>query len=112
MKTRIPGLLNVTVSLSVIYFCFSCKKSSSPPPPTTDLKKGLLLYLPFNGSIADSSGNNNPTQILGSGAGLTYDEHGYANSAYGSDGTSGRLQVTNNGSIQFDTAFTVSLSFM
>jgi len=77
-----------------------------------DLKKGLLLYLPFNGSIADSSGNNNPTQIVGTGAGLTYDEHGYANSAYGSDGTGGRLQVTNNGSIQFDTAFSVSLSFM
>jgi len=83
-----------------------------PTPPATDLKKGLLVYLPFNGSIADSSGNNNPTQIVGTGAGLTYDIHGYANSAYGSDGTSGRLEVTNNGSIQFDTAFTVSLSFM
>jgi len=83
-----------------------------PSTPVADLKRGLLLYLPFNGSIADSSGNNNPTRIVGTGAGLTYDIHGYANSAYGSDGTSGRLEVTNNGSIQFDTAFTVSLSFM
>src|SRR6185369_13332771 len=83
-----------------------------PPTPVADLRRGLLLYLPFNGSIADSSGNNNPTQIVGYGAGLTYDIHGYANSAYGSDGTGGRLEVTNNGSIQFDTAFTVSLSFM
>lgn len=87
---------------------------SNPTPPTsgTGLQKGLLVYLPFNGSIADSSGNNNPTQIVGAGAGLTYDMHGYASSAYGSDGTSGRLEVTNNGSIWFDTAFSISLSFM
>jgi hypothetical protein len=86
--------------------------SQEPPTSGTDLRRGLLVYLPFNGSIADSSGNNNPTQIVGSGAGLTYDIHGYANSAYGCDGTSGRLEVTNNGSIAFDTAFSVSLSFM
>ena len=79
---------------------------------TPDLKRGLLVYLPFNGSIADSSGNNNPTQIVGTGAGLTYDIHGYANSAFGGDGSGGRLEVTNNGSIQFDTAFSVSMSFM
>lgn len=87
---------------------------NTPTPPTTGtgLQKGLLVYLPFNGSIADSSGNNNPTQIVGAGAGLTYDMHGYASSAFGSDGTSGRLVVTNNGSINFDTAFSISLSFM
>jgi len=85
----------------------------SEVPPTTgaDLHKGLLLYLPFNGSIADSSGNNNPTQLVG-GAALTNDEHGYANSAFGDDGTGGRLIVTNNGSIKFDTAFSISMSFM
>src|SRR6185369_13332776 len=38
-----------------------------PPTPIADLRRGLLLYLPFNGSIADSSGNNNPTQIVGYG---------------------------------------------
>jgi hypothetical protein len=71
----------------------------------------LLLYLPLNGSIADSSGNNNSTQLVG-GAALTNDEHGYANSALGDDGSGGRLIVTNNGSIKFDTAFSVSMSFM
>ena len=86
--------------------------STPPTTPVADLKKGLLVYLPFNGSLADSSGNNNPTQIVGTGAGLTYDIHGYANSAFGSDGSSGRLEVSSNGSIQFDTAFSVSLSFM
>jgi len=108
----------LTPSLLLATLFFSCKKDSHPTPPPTDssnivnLNKGLLVYLPFNGSIADSSGNNNPTQIVGTGAGLTYDIHGYANSAFGSDGSSGRLEVTNNGSIQFDTAFSVSLSFM
>jgi hypothetical protein len=97
---------------------FSCKKDDTPahhPTDSTgivDLKKGLLVYLPFNGNIADSSGNNNPTRIAGTGGGLTYDIHGYANAAFGSDGTGGRIEVTNNGSIKFDTAFSVSLSFM
>jgi hypothetical protein len=85
----------------------------SAPSDTSvaDLKKGLLLYLPFNGSIADSSGNNNPTAAI-NGAALTYDEHGYANSAFGANGGGQTIQVTNNGSIQFDTAFSASLSFM
>jgi len=83
-----------------------------PTPPAADLQRGLLVYLPFNGSTADSSGHNNPTQIVGYGGGLTYDMHGYANSAWGSNGAGGRLLVTNNGSIQFDTAFTIALSFM
>ncbi|HVU56200.1 MAG TPA: LamG domain-containing protein [Puia sp.] len=81
-----------------------------PAQPVADLKRGLLLYLPFNGSIADSSGNNNPTALVG-GASLTNDEHGYPNSAFGDSGTGGRLIVTNNGSIKFDTAYTASFSF-
>jgi len=85
---------------------------STPGSTVPDLTRGLLVYLPFNGSIADSSGHNNPTQIVGTGADLTYDMHGYANSAFGGVGSSGRLEVTNNGSIQFDTAFSLSLSFM
>jgi hypothetical protein len=76
-----------------------------------DLKKGLLLYLPFTGNFADSSGNNNPTQAIGDAA-LTSNEHGYANSAYGSSGNGGALIVTNNGSIKFDSAITVSFNVM
>jgi len=79
--------------------------------PVADLTRGLLLYLPFSGSIADSSGNNNPTTALG-GASLTYDVHGYANSAFGGTGNGERIVVTNNGSIQFDTAFTFSASVL
>ena len=78
-----------------------------PSTPQPDLSRGLLLYLPFSGNIADSSGNNNPTVAVG-GASLTYDAHGYANSAFGGTGNGERIVVTNNGSIQFDTAFTLS----
>ena len=81
------------------------------PDSTVNLARGLLLYLPFSGSIADSSGNANPTAAL-NGASLTYDAHGYANSAFGGNGYNQVIQVTNNGSIQFDTALSVSLDFM
>lgn len=85
---------------------------ATKPDPTVNLTKGLLLYLPFSGNIADSSGNNNPTSAVGSV--LTTDTHGYANNAFGATGVGGnqKIYVTNNGSIQFDTAYTVSLDFM
>ncbi|HEY4336241.1 MAG TPA: LamG domain-containing protein, partial [Puia sp.] len=81
------------------------------PDSTVNLTKGLLLYLPFSGNVADSSGNANPTTAFGNV--LTYDAHGYANSAFGSNGTgTQKVYVTNNGSIQFDTAYSLSLGFM
>jgi hypothetical protein len=83
----------------------------SKPDSTVNLTRGLLLYLPFSGSIADSSGNANPTQAL-NGASLTYDAHGYANNAFGGNGYNQVIQVTNNGSIVFDTALSVSVDFM
>jgi hypothetical protein len=93
----------------------SCKKDTSTTPPVTPsdvhLKTGLLLYLPFDGNMADSSGNGNTTTPAG-GAALTYDEHGDSASAFGGTGNGERLLVTNNGSIAFDTAFTVSLECM
>jgi hypothetical protein len=81
-----------------------------PPDPTINLTKGLLLYLNFNGSIADSSGNNNPTEAVGGNV-LGYDARGYANSAFSGSGGQ-EILVTNNGSIQFDTAFSLSYDFM
>ena len=80
------------------------------PDSTVDLTKGLLVYLNFTGNIADSSGNNNPTTAVGSV--LTYDAHGYANNAFGATGNGERIYVSNNGSIVFDTAWTISLAFM
>jgi hypothetical protein len=110
---------------------FGCAKSSTPPktiydtvtvtkidtltlfPPgdTPNVTNGLVLYLPFNGSIADSSGLNNIVTAIG-GATLGYDMHGYANSAFTSSGNGARLIVANNGAYQVDTAFSVSLDFM
>jgi len=75
-----------------------------------DLKKGLLVYLPFAGNIVDSSGNNNPTTAVGSV--LTTDRNGYTNNAFGTTGLGEEVLVTNNGSIKFDTAYTLSLVFM
>ena len=83
---------------------------ATKPDPTVNLTKGLLVYLPFSGNIADSSGHNNPTEATGPV--LTYDMHGWANNAFGATGTGYRVEVTNNGSINFDTAYTISLDFM
>ena len=114
-----------------LFFFISCTKNPVTPPPvhdtltvvktdtllvpqkidTPNVKNGLVLYLPFNGSFADSSGNANPTTAVG-GAILTYDAHGYASSAFGGTGNGERVIVTNNGSIKFDTAFSISFDVM
>ena len=127
-NTRILSSVRV-VMLAVGFVAFlamlfpACTKNDNPQPPvhdtiyaskpdsTVNLAKGLELYLPFSGSIADSSGNNNPTTAL-NGAGLTADTHGYLNNAFGANGTNQVILVTNNGSIKFDTGYTVSLDFM
>ena len=117
------------VSFLFIVLSVACTKNSNPQPPvhdtvtvnttdtlyatkpdsTVNLTKGLLLYLPFSGNIADSSGNNNPTYAIGSV--LTYDAHGYSNSAFGSTGAGERVIVENNGSIKYDTAWSLSFGF-
>jgi hypothetical protein len=93
------------ISLIVV---LSCKKSTSTGPSDVHLNTGLLLYLPFNGNIIDSSGNGNTTAAVG-GAALVSDQKGNASSAFGGTGKGERIFVTNNGSIHFDTAFSISL---
>lgn len=124
MKTKILTLFVLTAAT-----IFACRKNNPNPPskdPKTDssgtdsschkpkdvhLRNGLLVYLPFDGNMADSSGNGNLTTPIG-GASLTYDEHGYANRAFNGNGNGGRLLVTNNGSIKFDTAYSISVNYM
>ena len=91
----------------------SLVKNSAPAttPSDVNLNNGLLLYLPFNGNFADSSGNGNTTTAIG-GATLAYDEHGDSARAFGGTGNGERLLVTNNGSIKFDTAYSASVDFM
>jgi hypothetical protein len=95
----------------------ACKKDpTTPTTPTTPsdvhLKSGLLLYLPFDGNFADSSGNGNVSTPL-SNTSLAPDEHGYSNQAFGGNGGSNTaLYVTNNGSIKWDSTMTYSYNFM
>lgn len=129
MKSKILTAA-ILCSAVLMAFVLSCTKNTNPTPPvhdtvtvtvtdtlygtkpdpTVNLTKGLLLYLNFSGNIADSSGNNNPTYATGNV--LTYDAHGYANNAFGATGNGERIYVTNNGSIQFDTSYSISLAFM
>src|SRR5260221_9494699 len=134
-----PKKTSLTLSLAIFFmlaaaFTIGCSKNSNPQPPihdtitvikkdtltdtlyatkpdpTVNLTKGLLVYLPFSGNIADSSGNGNPTTSTANV--LTYDAHGYSNNAFGATGNGERVYVTNNGSIVLDTAFTLSFGFM
>lgn len=128
MKSALFLLLAGITALVTVY---ACNKAANPQPPihdtvtvtktdtlvlppvndTPNLTQGLVLYLPFNGSFADSSGNNNIVTPLG-GAALGYDLHGYANSAFISSGNGARLVVGNNGSYAVDTAFSISFDFV
>ncbi|HEY4064270.1 MAG TPA: LamG domain-containing protein [Puia sp.] len=126
MKLKNIFLATAVIGMGLFW---ACAKNSTPAPPihdtvtvhktdtflkpvdTPNLKIGLLLYLPFNGSFADSSGNANPT-AASTGTTLTYDMHGYSSSAYGDNGGGHYVLVTNNGSIKFDTAYSISFDFM
>ena len=118
---RLFPLKSTLLALTLAYsFTFiGCSKNNNPSTAVNDsdsviaagLKQGLLVYLNFNGSFADSSGNGNAVTALG-GATLGYDEHGNANRAFVGSGTGQEVMVTNNGSIIFDTAFTISMDLM
>jgi hypothetical protein len=117
------------LSLGVLHSCTKNTNPLPPPPhdstgvPKTDtnivakldtavqITKGLVLFLPFDGNFADSSGLNNTVTAVG-GATLGTDLHGYAHNAFNATGSGERLYVTNNGSYKVDSAFTVSLDFM
>ena len=132
-----PKILFLAVALSTLGLFFACTRNNVTPPPvhdtvsvvkhdtlvkndtlygakpdsTVNITKGLVLYLPFNGSFADSSGNGYTVTPV-NGAGLDYDMHGYANSAFHATGAGERLIVSNNGGYGVDTAFSVSCDFM
>jgi hypothetical protein len=112
MKLRVFTFFVITVSFGLI--CSCSKHSGNPTPMTNDtpnLTNGLVLYLPFNGSLSDESGLNNTVTAVG-GGGLGYDLHGYAQSAYNGTGNGSYLYVANNGSYKVDTAFAASFDFM
>jgi hypothetical protein len=132
MKSKNLALVAGIAGLVLFY---ACAKNATPAPPihdtvtvhktdtltktdtflkpvdTPNLKNGLVLYLNFNGSFADSSGNGSTVTAIG-GATLDYDMHGYSQSAFNSTGNGARLIVANNGVYKVDTAFSLSFDFM
>jgi hypothetical protein len=105
-----------TFSIVLLLCCYvfiSCKKKVEPTPKpinATTLNQGLLLYLPFNGNLADSSGGGNNGIGLG---GITY-----GNNRYFEAGKSVALSSANShieiGGTKFDTlsTFTIYLEFI
>jgi len=75
--------------------------------PGVRLQDGLLVYFPFNGNCKDASGHHNDGYLVDGGS-MTYDEHGSPASAFGGNGYGGRVLVSNNGTMNFDSAFSVS----
>jgi hypothetical protein len=113
MKLRKQFLLLTSFCFSIFCIVLSCKKSQSGPSGPTDinLSKGLLAYFPFSGNMNDSSGNGNTVTVMGN-ASLTLDKNGVANSAFNGLGSGQSLVIANNGSIQFDTAITLSMDVL
>jgi len=137
MKQSKTLSLIATVVLTTVVFFGACTRNNTPPTTvhdtvtvvkhdttskndtlyatkpdsTVNISKGLVLYLPFNGSFADSSGNGYTVTAV-NGATLDYDMHGYASSAFNATGAGERLIVSNNGGYKVDTAFSVSCDFM
>jgi hypothetical protein len=72
-------------------------------PPT--LNNGLVAFYPFNGNANDESGNNNNGVV--NGATLTTDRFGVANKAYGFNGSSHYISVSNSTSLN-PTSITIS----
>jgi hypothetical protein len=70
-----------------------------------DLKKGLMLYLPFSGNTLDASPNHNDATNYG--ATLTKDQWGNANSAYYFNGISSYMQILNNVTLQPNSQITL-----
>jgi hypothetical protein len=66
-----------------------------------NLSKGLVAHFPFNGNANDASGNNNNGKVTG--ARLSPDMEGKANSAYYFDGKS-YITVPNHPSLNFGNA--------
>ncbi len=66
----------------------------------------LVASYPFNGNANDATGNGNNGVVTG--ATLTTDRFGNANSAYSFNGSSNFIQVANSASLQLGSQFTIA----
>jgi hypothetical protein len=64
-----------------------------------DIRKGLVLYLPFSGNAQDASGNNNHGTV--SNATLTPDKNGNPNNAYYFGSANRNIRVNKSSSLNF-----------
>ena len=72
-----------------------------------DLEEGLILYLPFNGSATDESGNNTPANLAGPS--LIQDRYGNPDKAYLFDGINDHIILNNNQAIITGKQFTICM---
>jgi hypothetical protein len=76
-------------------------------PVFAGLNDGLISYHPFNGNANDETGNGHDGTV--SGAILTADRFGNANSAYSFDGIDDGIEILNSADFGFSGSFSVSL---
>jgi hypothetical protein len=86
----IKSKLILLVVVPFLFIINSCKENSVQQ---NDFNKNnsLILFLPFNGNANDESGNGNNATVTG--AALTTDRFGSANSAYLFNGSSNYMQI-------------------
>ncbi len=74
-----------------------------------DLSKGLVVYYPFHGNAADSSGNHNDGTLMGN-VQFTSDKDNHSNNAALFDGSSGYIQLDDAGNLS-PANFSIALQF-
>lgn len=84
------------------------KMSFAQSIPSYLPKNGLVGWWPFNGNANDESGNNNHGVVTG--ATLTTDKNGKANSAYNFDGIDDFIKVNNSNTLNI-SGTQITLSF-
>ena len=83
------------------------KMSFAQTTPSYLPKNGLVGWWPFNGNANDESGNNNHGVVTG--ATLTTDRNGQANSAYSFDGNSQNILLNKN--LNSNITNTITIAF-
>jgi hypothetical protein len=105
---RSKALLSLILLCILSYSCTKDKETCTPAPST--LKEGLLLYMPFNGNLADSSGNSNNGTAFGT---LTYSNNRYfeGGKALALNGADNRIEIQGQ-NLENLTQFTMYVEFM
>lgn len=100
-----------TSFLKILFIAFALNLPSAENlllrAQTIDLEEDLVMYLPFNGSATDISGNNVPTMTVGPI--LTNDRFGNPDQAYLFDGQNDQIILNNNQALITGNSFTIAM---